>query len=788
MEFQVKPFISVIVPAFNAEAHIGGLIDNVLQQSFENVELIVVDDCSSDNTKAIVEQAMTDPRVKLVVHDENEGPLAARMDGIDAANGDYALFLDADDALTSDACARIAGIANEIKYDIIHFNMNVINVSFAPDSDIKATEAFARPLGEELHGRDVLVECFANQRYGWNLANKAIKLDVCRRAQGKLPRIRLLRGEDALAYFFYAYYAQSYVGAPDEYLYNYYYGSGEDGKVQITMDEFRHMCSSKEVADVIRGFLESEGVLSDYWECYESTAMNLASHAARQYRLRVPSGDKASAFDYCQSVWGPLNTAVAFSRQYWNAPESFARFVRDSEVFSRLGRKVKTIGTYYHHYLGGGTEKVQQFLIGLWKRMGYRVVAFVDNLPAAADIDIADEADAYYLLPEAVKCTAASYAERAKALEQAVYCSEVDLMVYHYYDSKTLAWDMTLLKCSNIPVLVYYHNSFSYLEKFGRPQFAELSDVYALADGLITLSAVDTMWWTTCGSHCFETVSPYIYKNRFVPSATVKNKNILCLGRVAPDKHTEEVIDIFEIVVRNVPDATLTIVGGSGDRQYVSMIKDKVSSSRYSNSITMIDWAENVSRYFSNARVFLMASDIEGYPLALLESLASGVPAVMYDLPYLTLTRCAEGMGVVSVPYGEKNRAADEVVRFLQDDEYRDKMSMQAKDVARPFVDYDFVAFWDSLIHEMENPSVRVPELSEEEQTRRIMMQVLFDTYKKDLQSKRERIDRLEKEKSKLVAERVRVKKSNSWRVGRLATWAPRKVKKILKSHKTKED
>lgn len=89
--------VSVIIPAYNAEDTIAETICSVLEQAYQSFEIIVVDDGSVDNTRAVVrELGVFDQRVKLVTQ-KNEGPGSARNTGIRHANGAYVAFLDADD-------------------------------------------------------------------------------------------------------------------------------------------------------------------------------------------------------------------------------------------------------------------------------------------------------------------------------------------------------------------------------------------------------------------------------------------------------------------------------------------------------------------------------------------------------------------------------------------------------------------------------------------------------------------------------------------------------------------
>jgi glycosyltransferase involved in cell wall biosynthesis len=92
-----EPVVSVVIPAFNAAEFIGQTLDSVLGQTLARLEVIVIDDGSTDETNAIVERfAESDPRIRLV-HQENAGVGAARNTGIRLARGRYVAPLDADD-------------------------------------------------------------------------------------------------------------------------------------------------------------------------------------------------------------------------------------------------------------------------------------------------------------------------------------------------------------------------------------------------------------------------------------------------------------------------------------------------------------------------------------------------------------------------------------------------------------------------------------------------------------------------------------------------------------------
>jgi glycosyltransferase involved in cell wall biosynthesis len=89
--------ISVIIPTYNRMRSIGRAVQSVLDQTFQNFEIIVVDDGSSDATDELL-KSFNDPRIHILKHLQNQGASAARNTGMKEAKGDYIAFLDSDDA------------------------------------------------------------------------------------------------------------------------------------------------------------------------------------------------------------------------------------------------------------------------------------------------------------------------------------------------------------------------------------------------------------------------------------------------------------------------------------------------------------------------------------------------------------------------------------------------------------------------------------------------------------------------------------------------------------------
>ena len=94
---EADKLVSIIVPVYNAGAYIEETIDMVRAQTYENWELILVDDCSEDESRKKIEGRQEQDRIRLIAKKSNEGAARARNTGIEAARGRYIAFLDADD-------------------------------------------------------------------------------------------------------------------------------------------------------------------------------------------------------------------------------------------------------------------------------------------------------------------------------------------------------------------------------------------------------------------------------------------------------------------------------------------------------------------------------------------------------------------------------------------------------------------------------------------------------------------------------------------------------------------
>lgn len=115
-----SPMVSIIIPAYNSEATLADCIQSAVSQSYDDIEVIVVDDGSTDSTITLVESyVVIDSRIVLVKKEKNGGLVLARKTGIDVARGKYIQYLDADDTLCEGIIECLVRKAEEAHADLV---------------------------------------------------------------------------------------------------------------------------------------------------------------------------------------------------------------------------------------------------------------------------------------------------------------------------------------------------------------------------------------------------------------------------------------------------------------------------------------------------------------------------------------------------------------------------------------------------------------------------------------------------------------------------------------------
>ena len=777
----VVPRVSIIVPVHNMQDYLRESLDSAVGQTMPDIEVICVDDHSADASADIIrEYAERDPRVRVITFPENRSVSAARKDGVLVANGEYIMFLDADDALVPDACERLYATMRHNPVDILHFGTLITNEKKLPRDRMDWLRGFISPFDGELRGSDILEGCFSQELYNFSLWDKLYSADLCKKAFSRIRDGKLPLGEDKYAYLLLSYFAQTYRGMPDVTCYVYHFGRGVTGHNLISLEKFETRCMMALAADAIREFLVEEDALSRYEEMYAGVRGQLLFDCVANWNKHLSAEDRSAGYDLMLQYWQAPEVIAKIAELNWAQQGHIARLLKGSASVANRPRQVRTIGTYYHRIGNGGAERILSILIGLWKELGYKVVLFTDDPPSRDDYDL-PAGVSRVVLPSFFTVEPGTYLERARALEHTIKAHDIDVMVYHAWVSPILLWDLMVCKAAGVAFVSHCHSVFSHLARSAAPSFADMPPIYHLCDAVITLSEVDRVYWSSFNDNVVSVINPFTFDLDELEVSPLESKNIIWLGRMSDEKRPHDALRIFAKVLMEEPDAKLFMVGSCEHKSYMDGLYLLIDKLGIRDAVVMAGFHRDVLPFYRMASVFLMTSEFEGFSMVISESQSLGMPCVMYDLPYLTLTSSRKGF--IGVEMGDLNAAADGVVELLRDPEYRRSLGREARSNVEELSHFDYAGVWHGIFDGLSQPTLERPL----DETTRIMWDTLMDHYRTGVVHRNLKIDRRTRQlaaakraskKERRAIDKLRA--SWSFKIGHAITSFPRRIRRSL--------
>ena len=182
MKNKSKNLVSIIMPTYNCGKFIGNTIESVINQTYPNWELIISDDCSTDNTEEIVKKYSNDKRIRYIRFDKNKGAAIARNNSMNLASGEYMAFLDSDDLWVSDKLEK------QLKF-MQNNNYNFTCTAYEQiDENSRPLNKVIKPKMKASYNR-ILLDC--------PVGNSTVMYNVNNLGKFEVPNIRK-RNDDAL--------------------------------------------------------------------------------------------------------------------------------------------------------------------------------------------------------------------------------------------------------------------------------------------------------------------------------------------------------------------------------------------------------------------------------------------------------------------------------------------------------------------------------------------------------------------------------------------------------------
>ena len=261
---KLKPAISIIIPMYNSEKYIIQCLNSILNQTFQDFEIIVVDDCSTDRSFSIVKNFSKnfDNKLKLVKNNKNFGGSAVpRNIGLGVSRGKYILFIDNDDMILSDALEKLYDVAEKTQADVIHAEKwlepqnETENITRDKKFIINTFEegGFVDDVIVETEDLSERLKMYCKKHFFWHVWNKFFRRDFLIENNILFPEI--LTGEDTMFCFFCLCFAKTYVRVP--FVFNIWRVRGDS--VSHRMDSIKNY-----IHKYVTFFMECTKILNDF--------------------------------------------------------------------------------------------------------------------------------------------------------------------------------------------------------------------------------------------------------------------------------------------------------------------------------------------------------------------------------------------------------------------------------------------------------------------------------------------------------------------------------------------
>jgi|GEM_PF-447976 len=705
-----QPAVAIIVPAYNDEAWIAAALESCISQTFADIEVICVDDASTDGTRTVIESYRArDARIRLVEFEENRSAFQARRAGIEAASAPYVMFLDGDDELAPNAVEVAIERARATGADVVG-----MGVEFVMSEGVSkpAFEKDLQPKHQELLGSEIVTTLFPPGKaahghvWGYLFAREVID-----RAYDGFSYDRYIGRANDLPIAFLALASASKYASSPQRAYRYFFRRGVSGQKVRNADDFAFYLGAVGSIDLIaeklneriRGLDESEEVLASY----ESTRLYVIGTVLRYALGAIDENLQQTCFAMlCDQVSSldVVRAAAAF------CTDALQLFPVSETTRGSSGERVRSVLIATAQLGTGGIQGVIASQAQHLVNAGMRVTIAVQR-----------PVDSVYNLPEGVEVIhigGATFADRLASWVEICRASAADVVIDHYI-LYSRAWPFFALAAQTLGI-----PTIGFLQSFSlRPLRDDNANTSFLVQNLphlktvVTLSTPDVAFWKLQGiQHVVylpHPPSPMLVENavRAKPKAAPRERvKLVWWGRL--QQSTKQVRDLIPITAalraRGV-DAELTIIGpDSSDLSAARLLADAraLGVTEFVNIPGELHGQALVDA-LSDAHVYVLTSIIEGSPLALLEAQSLGLPVAMYELPWLA--NLDGNAGVMAVKQGDVRGMARQLDLMVNDPDLYVSLSAGSLEAAQRGVNFNFEALYTELLNG-ELSSGRSPE------------------------------------------------------------------------------
>ncbi len=297
-----QALVSVIIPVYNVEKYLRESVDSVINQTYKNLEIILVDDGSTDSSGKICDEYIDKDERVTVIHKKNEGPSKTRNAGINNANGKYIYFLDSDDYIADNAIENLVLTAETNQADLVFFDA----ISFSDDASEVVQGYKVKGSYEPCSGFEMLAKLHKNKDYHCSVVLLFIKRDVF--TENSISFLESAYCSEDLLFTYQIYCCAARAAQCKKTLYHRRF---RPNSIVTSKKSERHFRSCRDVFEIVRDFSKAIGV-SDRYMATEYT-VRCAYNALNVYN-KLSKKDKT----LCKKEYKKLKKDILSSNAFGN--------------------------------------------------------------------------------------------------------------------------------------------------------------------------------------------------------------------------------------------------------------------------------------------------------------------------------------------------------------------------------------------------------------------------------------------------------------------------------------
>lgn len=661
------PDISVIIPSYNNALFLDKCLNSVTRQTLESIEVIVVDDCSTDVSLSVVRKyAHKDVRVKVIQHQSNLGTHMTRKTGVQAATGKYTMFLDADDYFMPDACERARDLA-ALGHDITVFELNVINHDAAINSPISHSAWFDRLSPGVYESEEKINFSFMDNVLPNFLHNKIFETSFCKACFSRMEDFPGYMYEDMYEFLVLNYFARD-IYKTNDILTNYRIGTGVS-----TLGAF---------AAFAKNINRHISVLDPFNRfCREHSLYGIAQYFNEFLLRRAVTGlsefdacTRGKIFKYLACKFNSCKILYEIYKLYKNDIMKLLEFIPDiSNVNENISRNkislmMKNLSISNNIYIAVTLGENLSML-------GYDV-SFICDEKSEYDESLSEKFNIYYS-SEFIDNHGeeSSFSARYAVLSRAMPSYLIDFSGKYSELSVTI----TICKYMRIKLIALLdldHNFNSLYRSKNMPESIFIKQLQCL-DRVICSNISSELYLRSHGIDAACVCLPPQYNSTNIVQQRRYNF-VAFMGSVDNRRMRPfSSLHILLELMKYIPDVRFIYQGNVRNAEAMKKFLAEAAKLGVSNAVEFADITK--ADVLAQCKLLLSCAFIEGFAQWMATAQANGLPIVMYDTE---VSMMEDNQAVIRVAQGDVKNAALAIAELLNNEDKRQSLAKIARERA----------------------------------------------------------------------------------------------------------